>query len=62
APYMQYSVQYGFHGPPQFNDAAPVPQTLFSGIGGPVPDFQFMSNDDVLRALQDMDVSKIASV
>lgn len=55
----------GFNEVPQFDASHPPhPQShaLFPGLSGPVPDFQFTSNDDLLRAIQDMDMSKIASV
>ncbi|KIK29310.1 hypothetical protein PISMIDRAFT_89401 [Pisolithus microcarpus 441] len=57
-------VHYGFNEVPQFDASQPPhPQShpLFQGLSGPVPDFQFTSNDDLLRAIQDMDMSKIAS-
>ena len=60
--YIQYPpVHYGFHDPSQL-DQSPQGNPIFPTIGGPLPDFQFASNDDLIRALQDMDVSKIASV
>lgn len=56
-------VHYGFNEVPQFDPSHPPhSQPLFPGLSGPVPDFQFASNDDILRAIQDMDMSKIASV
>ncbi len=36
------------------------PQVSFSAVG--VPDLEYASNDDILRALQDLDVTKIATV
>ena len=63
APYIQYPpVHYGFHDPSQFGHPSPQSPPIFPTLGGPLPDFQFASNDDIIRALQDMDVSKIASV
>lgn len=62
ASYLPYPpVNYGFppQVPPPFEHAPPQP--LFPPAAGLMPDFQFMSNDDILRAIQDMDMSKIAS-
>lgn len=61
--YIQYPpVHYGFHDPSQFGHPSPQGHPIFPTLGGPLPDFQFASNDDIIRALQDMDVSKIATV
>ncbi|KAH7931228.1 hypothetical protein BV22DRAFT_981015, partial [Leucogyrophana mollusca] len=62
--YMPYpSMQYGFHDPGgQYSQPPLLPQSLFPSLGLPLPDFQFGSNDEILRAIQDLDVSKIASV
>ncbi|KAG6336529.1 hypothetical protein ID866_2551 [Astraeus odoratus] len=63
-PYLPYPpVHYGYEDP-QFGHPPPPPQPqpLFPGVGGAMPDFSFTSNDDILRAIQDMDMSKIASV
>lgn len=63
SPYIQYPpVHYGFHDPSQFGQPPPQGHPIFPGLGVPLPDFNFASNDDIIRALQDMDVSKIASV
>jgi len=63
SPYIQYTpVHYGFHDPSQFAQPPPQGHPIFPGLGAPLPDFNFASNDDIIRALQDMDVSKIASV
>ncbi|KAF9247357.1 hypothetical protein BU15DRAFT_18613, partial [Melanogaster broomeanus] len=63
APFIQYPpVHYDFHDPSQFGHPPPQAQPMFAGLGGHIPDFQFASNDEIIRALQDMDVSKIASV
>ena len=63
SPYIQYPpVHYGFHDPSQFGQPPPQGHPIFPGLGAPLPDFNFASNDDIIRALQDMDVSKIASV
>ncbi|KIL00044.1 hypothetical protein PAXRUDRAFT_822063 [Paxillus rubicundulus Ve08.2h10] len=63
APYIQYpSVHYGFHDPSQFGHPPPQAQPMFTELSGPIPDFQFASNDEIIRALHDMDASKIASV
>ncbi|OAX44502.1 hypothetical protein K503DRAFT_764917 [Rhizopogon vinicolor AM-OR11-026] len=35
---------------------------LLPNLGFPLPDFQFASNDEIIRALQDLDVSKLAGV
>lgn len=62
--YLPYHLaHYGFPEVPPF-DHPPhsQPQQLFPGLGGPLPDFQYASNDDILRAIQDMDMSKIATV
>ncbi|KAI9466939.1 hypothetical protein BJY52DRAFT_1235377 [Lactarius psammicola] len=42
------------------NAAAFQPSVSFSTVA--VPDLEFASNDDILRALQDLDVTKIATV
>lgn len=61
--YIQYPpLHYGFHDPSQFGQPPPQGHPIFPGLGAPLPDFNFASNDDIIRALQDMDVSKIASV
>ncbi|KAG8218645.1 hypothetical protein J3R82DRAFT_4309, partial [Butyriboletus roseoflavus] len=63
SPYIQYPpVHYSFHDPSQFGQPPPQGHPNFPAPGGPVPDFHFASNDDIIRALQDMDMSKIASV
>lgn len=63
SPYIQYTpVHYGFHDPSQFAQPPPQGHPIFPGLGAPLPDFNFASNDDIIRAIQDMDVSKIASV
>lgn len=63
SPYIQYPpLHYGFHDPSQFGQPSPQGHPIFPGLGAPLPDFNFASNDDIIRALQDMDVSKIASV
>ncbi|KAL4076126.1 hypothetical protein J3A83DRAFT_4225101 [Scleroderma citrinum] len=64
ASYLSYPpAHYGFHEVPQFDQPPPhpQPQQLFPGLGGPIPDFQYASNDDILRAIQDIDMSKIAT-
>lgn len=63
--YLPYHLaHYGFPEVPPFDHPPPhsQPQQLFPGLGGPLPDFQYASNDDILRAIQDMDMSKIATV
>lgn len=63
SPYIQYpAVHYDFHDPSQFGQPPPQGHPIFPAPGGPLPDFHFASNDDIIRALQDMDMSKIASV
>ncbi|KAH0839932.1 hypothetical protein J3R83DRAFT_886 [Lanmaoa asiatica] len=63
SPYIHYPpVHYGFHDPSQFGQPPPQGHPIFPGLGSPLPDFHFASNDDIIRALQDMDVSRIASV
>lgn len=63
SPYIQFPpVHYGFHDPSQFGQPPPQGHPIFPALGGPLPDFHFASNDDIIRALQDMDMSKIASV
>lgn len=63
SPYIQFPpVHYGFHDPSQFGQPSPQGHPIFPALGGPLPDFHFASNDDIIRALQDMDMSKIASV
>ncbi|KIM68853.1 hypothetical protein SCLCIDRAFT_104565, partial [Scleroderma citrinum Foug A] len=62
--YLPYHLaHYGFPEVPPFDHPPPhsQPQQLFPGLGGPLPDFQYASNDDILRAIQDMDMSKIAT-
>ena len=59
-PYMYHPAHYGFPEVPPFDHTQP--QQLFPGLGVPLGDFQYASNDDILRAIQDMDVSKIANV
>ncbi|KIJ20308.1 hypothetical protein PAXINDRAFT_40796, partial [Paxillus involutus ATCC 200175] len=60
--YIQYPpVHYGFHDPSQFGHPSPQAQPMFTGLSGHIPDFQFASNDEIMRALHDMDASKIAS-
>lgn len=62
-PFIQYPpLNYGFHDPSQFGQPPPQGHPVFPGLVAPLPDFNFTSNDDIIRALQDMDVSKIASV
>ncbi|KAJ8590889.1 hypothetical protein M405DRAFT_708712, partial [Rhizopogon salebrosus TDB-379] len=59
--YMPYpSINFPFPAP-----AHPYGQSsanLLPNLGFPLPDFQFASNDEILRALQDLDVSKLAGV
>lgn len=61
SPYIQYP-HYAFHDLSQFGQPAPQGHPNFPALGGPLPDFHLASNDDIIRALQDMDMSKIASV
>ncbi|KAF8450523.1 hypothetical protein L210DRAFT_3520708 [Boletus edulis BED1] len=59
SPYIPYPpLHYGFHDPSQFGHPPPQGQPIFPSL----PDFNFASNDDIIRAIQDMDASKIASL
>ncbi|KAG9317467.1 hypothetical protein JVU11DRAFT_1669 [Chiua virens] len=61
-PFIYPPVHYDFHDPSQFGEPSSQGHPVFTGLVGPLPDFHFASNDDIIRAIQDMDVSKIASV
>ncbi|KAH9062775.1 hypothetical protein EDB87DRAFT_1605825 [Lactarius vividus] len=54
-----YPYSTGASGPPP-NAAAFQPPVSFSTVA--VPDLEYSSNEDILRALQDLDVTKIATV
>lgn len=63
SPYIQYPpAHYGFHDPSQFDHPSPQGHPMFPTLPALLPDFHFASNDDIIHALQDMDVSKIATV
>lgn len=57
-PYLPYPQEYGYNGSQSISQpTGPYPSTTF-----PFSELAFGSNEDVLRALQDLDISKIANV
>ncbi|KAJ7240321.1 hypothetical protein B0H12DRAFT_1024784 [Mycena haematopus] len=50
------------YSPPYFPGAQPSTSSLFPTLSTPFPDLAIGSNEDVLRALQNLDISKIAGV
>jgi hypothetical protein len=62
--YMPYpSINFPFPAPAHpYGQSSSHPANLLPNLGFPLPDFQFASNDEILRALQDLDVSKLAGV
>ncbi|EGN93028.1 hypothetical protein SERLA73DRAFT_146179, partial [Serpula lacrymans var. lacrymans S7.3] len=64
APYVPYpSMQYSYDHVPQYGHPQQPPPLFPLPMGIPLlPDLQFGSNDEILRALQDLDVSKLANV
>jgi hypothetical protein len=56
APYPQMQYGYSPHAAHPSSTVFPTP------MGPPLPDLSHSSNDDILRALQDLDVSKLANV
>lgn len=62
-PFMPYPFQYGYGVPPYMQPNAMQPQTMFpTPAGAPFSELAFGSNEDVLRALQALDMSKITNV
>ncbi|KAG1755529.1 hypothetical protein EDB19DRAFT_1595915, partial [Suillus lakei] len=45
-----------------YGQSSSHPANLLPNLGFPHTDFQFASNDEILRALQDLDMSKLAGV
>ena len=62
--YLPYPpMQYDYNADPHFLQQPQQPPTLFpTPMNLPFSELAFGSNDDVLRALQDLDLSKIANV
>jgi hypothetical protein len=63
-PFMSYpSMNFPFPAPAHsYGQSSSHPASLLPNLGFPLPDFQFASSDEILRALQDLDVSKLAGV
>jgi hypothetical protein len=62
-PYMPYSYQYDYGAPPYMQPNMMQSQTMFPTPAGlPFSELSFGSNEDVLRALQALDMSKITNV
>ena len=63
-PFMSYPpMNFPFPAPAHsYGQSSSHPASLLPNLGFPLPDFQFASSDEILRALQDLDVSKLAGV
>jgi len=62
-PFVQYpTMQYGFPGPTQPSFEPQLQSTFVHPAGSAFSELAFGSNEELLRALQDLDMSKIAHV
>ncbi|KAG2757422.1 hypothetical protein CY34DRAFT_29811, partial [Suillus luteus UH-Slu-Lm8-n1] len=61
-PYMTYpSMNFPFPSLAHpYGQSSSHPANLLPNLGFPLPDVQFASNDEILRALQELDMSKLA--
>lgn len=63
-PYMTYpSMNFPFPSPAHpYGQSSSHPANLLPNLGFPLPDVQFASNDEILRAFQELDMSKLAGI
>ncbi|KAG2077259.1 hypothetical protein BDR04DRAFT_991740, partial [Suillus decipiens] len=62
-PYMTYPpMNFPFPSPHPYGQPSSHPANILPTLGFPLPDVQFASNDEILRALQELDMSKLAGV
>ncbi|KAG2154946.1 uncharacterized protein EDB93DRAFT_125166 [Suillus bovinus] len=63
-PYMTYPpMNFPFPSPAHpYGQSSSHPTNLLPSLGFPLPDVQLASNDEILRALQELDMSKLAGV
>jgi hypothetical protein len=63
-PYMTYPpMHFPFSSPAHlYGQSSSHPTNILPNLGFPLPDVQFASNDEILRALQELDMSKLAGV
>ncbi|KAG1759836.1 hypothetical protein EDD22DRAFT_754936, partial [Suillus occidentalis] len=63
-PYMTYpSMNFPFPSLAHpYGQSSSHPTNPLPNLGFPLPDVQFASNDEILRALQELDMSKLAGV